>query len=923
MRGSTINDMVDSSFDYKSDYSREDKNDLSSSVKSLSSIDEINIKKRKDCTYNTFDENFFKSHCDVDEHTYQESYMSDINKRKNLPSYLSKTKTLEKRDSCEDYKLRGNKMNSLKCDRLNSLRSDKLNSLRSDKLNSLKSDKLNSLRSDKINSLKSDRLNSLRSDKMNSLKCDRLNSLRSDKIQSLRSDKINSLRSDKINSLRSDRIRSLKHYKLKKEKRIKDERMKYIYKSYRSCPLKETEKTGIWIIDTVNEALDNLYDMNEKDSYFKNIDIIESEMEDKNNKDMDEVNDLEDVHISCKDINENMKIKWPDFLKLNNLIYYNHILNIYEGIRNIFNKYEKEKKKNKINENGDEKYDEEDNIYDDENSIHEDHNRTDEKHKYKDKHKFKNILNNNILKNKSNRLSLPKFPYKDLKDRCISKCYKNLPEIHIINDENNMSQNIKEQGDDNEECDGEFPIQFVSPPELIRGLKERYIEFCDIIGDHLEYMEENGKYSFKEYCMEVSRVFTNHIIDLVSLSHVPHFVYTLLDNFQGCIKNLSFEKINLRDPNRKQDHFDNESVNHIIIQPYKCNINDDDKNYNKYDHNELFYGNNMIYNNSYNTQMHNNNMQANYSVPVDLSCNNSISNFNSTMVVNNNKDNNDNINGNNNDNINGNSNDNINGNNNDNINGNNNDNINGNNNDNINGNNNDNINGNNNDIINGNNNNDNNNNNNNSCNDYNYNYNCSYNENGYNNNKNKTFSLHPNYMFNNNSHKYDYMRNNLHNKENVISQNYHSLPTYTRTYTNNRNKLMNNIISSEHISSKYNDIKNKSYNNNNNNLNILSRKCKTSSMNLPQLTKEDQFNNQEEDYNFEKSSTNNSEINTNTETNMYMNNSFNITSQTENYYTSNSLPLNNSFHNMGPKISKVETNDFLECKSNYTSRYHN
>ncbi|ETW59591.1 hypothetical protein PFMC_04403 [Plasmodium falciparum CAMP/Malaysia] len=793
MRGSTINDMVDSSIDYKSDYSREDKNDLSSSVKSLSSIDEINNKKRKDCTYSTFDENFFKSHCDVDEHTYQESYMSDINKRKNVPSYLSKTRTLEKRDSCEDYKLRGDKMNSLKCDRLNSLRSDKINSLRSDKLNSL--------RSDKMNSLKCDRLNSLRSDKMNSLKCD-----------SLKSDKINSLRSDKINSLRSDRIRSLKHYKLKKEKRIKDERMKYIYKSYRSCPLKETEKTGIWIMDTVNEALDNLYDMNEKDSYFKNIDIIESEMEDKNNKDIDEVNDLEDIHISCKDINEHMKIKWPDFLKLNNLIYYNHILNIYEGIRNIFNKYEKEKKK-KINENGDEKYDEEeeDNIYDDENNIHEDILRTDEKHKYKDKHKVKNILNHNILKNKSNRLSLPKFPYKDLKDRCISKCYKNLPEIHIINDENNMSQNIKEEGNYNDECDGDFTIQFVSPPELIRGLKERYIEFCDIIGDRLEYMEENGKNSFKEYCMEVSRIFTSHIIDLVSLSHVPHFVYTLLDNFQGCIKNLSFEKINLRDPNRKQDHFDKESVNHIIIQPYKCNINDDDKNYNRYDHNELFYGNNMIYNNSYNTQMHNNNMQANYSVPVDISCNNSISNYNSTMVVNNNKENNININGNNNDNIN----------------------------------------------------------------------------------------------------------------ENVISQNYHSLPTYTRTYTNNRNKLMNSIISSEHISSKYNDIKNKCYNNNNNNLNILSRKCKTSSMNLPQLTKEDQFNNQEEDYNFEKSSTNNSEINTNTETNMYMNNSFNITNQTENYYTSNSLPLNNSFHNMGPKISKVETNDFLECKSNYTSRYHN
>ena len=111
--------------------------------------------------------------------------------------------------------------------------------------------------------------------------------------------------------------------------------MKYIYKSYRSCPLKETEKTGIWIMDTVNEALDNLYDMNEKDSYFKNIDIIESEMEDKNNKDIDEVNDLEDIHISCKDINEHMKIKWPDFLKLNNLIYYNHILNNI-GIKYLF-----------------------------------------------------------------------------------------------------------------------------------------------------------------------------------------------------------------------------------------------------------------------------------------------------------------------------------------------------------------------------------------------------------------------------------------------------------------------------------------------------------------------------------------------------------------------------------------------------------
>ncbi|SOV24244.1 conserved Plasmodium protein, unknown function [Plasmodium sp. DRC-Itaito] len=953
MRGSTINDIAESSLDYKSDYSRDDKNELSSSVKSFSSIDEINNKKRKDSTYNTFDENFFKSHCGVDENTYQESYISDNNQTKNGPSYLVKTKTMQKKDSCEDYKLRSDrvhsskidkmnswksdKMNSLKSDRLNSLRSDKinslksdrlnslrsdkinslksdrLNSLRSDKINSLKSDRLNSLRSDKINSLKSDRLNSLRSDKINSLKSDRLNSLRSDKINSLKSDRLNSLRSDKINSLksdrlnsvRSDRIRSLKHYKLKKEKRIRDEQMKYIYKSYRSCPLKETEKTGIWIIDTINEALDNLYDMNEKDLYYNNMDIIENELEDKNNKDMDDVkndsyDDKENIYISCKDINEHIQIKWPDFLKLNNLIYYNHILNIYEGIRNIFNKYEKERK-NKINENyndDDEVEEEEDNdeakyneedIYEDEKDMDDDnHIRRDEKYKHKIRNKYKNIMNHNILKNKSNRLSLPKFPYKDLKDRCISKCYKNLPEIYVMNDENNMSENINKDKNYNEEYNEEFIIQMISLPELVRGLKERYIEFCDIIGDHLEYMEENGMYSFKEYCIEVSKIFTSHIIDLITLSNIPHFVYNLLDNFQACIKNFTLDKINLIDPNKKQDDCNKEGMNNIIIEPYKCDINDDDKNYDKYDHNGLQFENNIIYNDSYDTQIYNNKTEGNYSIHVDLNSNNSTSNLNTTIAINNIDDN----------------------------------------------------------YNNNYTNNYNNNNNNvhyNSCNYY------SYNENPYNNNKNKTFSLYTNNMFNNNSNNYDYLKNNMQNKENMMTHNnIHSLPKYTRTYTNNRNKIMNTMRSCEHISSKYNDIKN---NQHNHNMNILSRRSKTSTMNMPQHTNEDKLNNKEEDYNFEKSSTNNSDININTENNIYMNSSYNVSNQTENYYTANSLPLNNSFHNMETNINQIETNinqietninktetninqietninqieanNFLECKSKYTSRYHN
>ncbi|CRH02440.1 conserved Plasmodium protein, unknown function [Plasmodium relictum] len=250
---------------------------------------------------------------------------------------------------------------------------------------------------------------------------------------------------------------------IKNKKKNNEEKVKYIYKTYTAAPISQTEKTGLWLIDTVNELLDKLCDINNKDNYLNNIDIVQKYPND---------------DILYTKLNENVKVKWPDYLKLNNLIYYNHILNIYEIMYKKFMKDER--------------------IF---------------------------VQNKELIK-RDVSIPLPKFPYKDLKDRCISKCYKNLPELKVINEESEMMQC-------NNTKDDAFLNFFFK--HLADHIKNKYNEFCDNIGEKLEKVEKKNC-SFKEYCMEVSKIFASNILNMISFSKIPVILNSIIESVHSCIK---------------------------------------------------------------------------------------------------------------------------------------------------------------------------------------------------------------------------------------------------------------------------------------------------------------------------------------------------------------------------------------------------
>ncbi|CRG97580.1 conserved Plasmodium protein, unknown function [Plasmodium gallinaceum] len=249
-----------------------------------------------------------------------------------------------------------------------------------------------------------------------------------------------------------------------------EEKIKYIYKTYTAAPISQTEKTGLWLIDTVNELLDKLCD-NKKDYYLNSLDIVQKYPND---------------DLLYTKLNENIKVKWPDFLKLNNLIYYNHILNIYESMYKKF-------------------------ISDEQT----------------------NFVQNKKLMKKTNSIPLPKFPYKNLKDRCISKYYENLPELKVINEESEMSQH------NNTKNDAFLNFFFKN---FIDQIKNKYNEFCDNVGEKLEKVEKKN-YNFKEYCMEVSKIFASNILNVISFSKFPVLLNNILESVHACIKYQNEEEI--------------------------------------------------------------------------------------------------------------------------------------------------------------------------------------------------------------------------------------------------------------------------------------------------------------------------------------------------------------------------------------------
>ncbi|SBS88171.1 conserved Plasmodium protein, unknown function [Plasmodium ovale] len=293
-------------------------------------------------------------------------------------------------------------------------------------------------------------------------------------------------------------------------------------KEHISCHFNETEKTGLWLVDTINELLDKLSDMEKRDSNTESFEI--------------EGNNLPNDNMVYEDLNQKKKGKWCEYLKLNNIIYHSHILPIYESIREIFIKYQMQK--------------------------------MEEKKKKK--------------KKSSTILSLPKFPYKNLKDRCISKTYKNLPHLNGSNERVRMmhrrgtlagSNNYRVRGhhggsneydgeydfedyDNNNGCDGDdgcddaCSYSFVL---LVHQIKQKYKEFCDKIGEKLGTVDKEN-YNFREYCMVLSKMLATNIKNMIPFSKFPLFLNNMVNYVQACSQqcqhNESIKSMHSMDPYR-------------------------------------------------------------------------------------------------------------------------------------------------------------------------------------------------------------------------------------------------------------------------------------------------------------------------------------------------------------------------------------
>ncbi|KAI4834746.1 hypothetical protein MKS88_005425 [Plasmodium brasilianum] len=365
-----------------------------------------------------------------------------------------------------------------------------------------------------------------------------------DRKRSIILSKSNSVR--RRNASEECNLNYLKCNKRNEKYNSNEKNVKHACKEYTSYHYHETEKTGLWLVDSVNRLLDNLSDNNSKDFFINNV----------HSKDM---NHYSGNNMTCTNVKGYSKIKWSDYVKFNSLIYYSHILPIYEGIRKMFINFQKEK--------------------------------LEQREKKKKKKKTDLTM-----------FAVSKFSRKNLKNPCNSESYANLFSESMSNGGVGMAQNRDNTTDNGNGIDSgdnsgggnddnnngydddygyyAFSNYFI---QLVRQVRDKYNEFCDTIGEKLENVDKEN-YSFKEYCIIVSKIFVTHILNMIPFYELPLFLNNMLNSFNACIQ-----------------YENNESVKEVDLT------------------------------NSYNIDTHNR-IETLYNLPVNFS--NSVTNLNTTIRLN-------------------------------------------------------------------------------------------------------------------------------------------------------------------------------------------------------------------------------------------------------------------------------------------------
>ncbi|ANQ10165.1 Uncharacterized protein PCOAH_00039110 [Plasmodium coatneyi] len=257
----------------------------------------------------------------------------------------------------------------------------------------------------------------------------------------------------------------------------------YLHRTaFKMAQMGNTEKTGLWFIDTMNEMLDSLSDGNEKVEYTNDGAVVNTSSN--------------YVNLNYAPLGINTILRWPEYLKLNSLISGVHIFPIYEGIRSMFIKYQSQKMEGKNKKAG----------------------------------------------KSATRLPLPTFPHQNEKDRCIPKVYSNLPNLNMPTDGEDIAHaqyphnNFHAKKGTTIIYDDDYDdFLFSNLPYLIQRMRNKYNKFCEHVGETLELIDREN-YTFKQYCFALSKILVQNLINMIPFSKFPGLVSHMTNSIHTCIR---------------------------------------------------------------------------------------------------------------------------------------------------------------------------------------------------------------------------------------------------------------------------------------------------------------------------------------------------------------------------------------------------
>ncbi|SCM24726.1 conserved Plasmodium protein, unknown function [Plasmodium chabaudi adami] len=294
-----------------------------------------------------------------------------------------------------------------------------------------------------------------------------------------------------------------------------NEKLKHLYKEYLPYSISESPKTGKGVVNGLNNVQSKLFDIGisnnawwnlESDRNHSNCSDYKSTIYNSNSLDNSTMSIISDETINNSSnlignniiygyLNNNIKLEYNKYEKINDILYYSHILYICESIYDICIKYQK-------------------------NKLH---------HK-KLKRKYENLIFSKNLSQK-NLKDITQFVRED--EKLVHK--NNFNKDAYINAKNNKAEfnkNFKydyyydNSDSDAENCNDMFLNFLLQRVEKIKN-RNKYKEFCD----HLEKLIGDKHYTFKEYCDIFSNLIITNIINVIPFSKFHLFIKIIVNYF--------------------------------------------------------------------------------------------------------------------------------------------------------------------------------------------------------------------------------------------------------------------------------------------------------------------------------------------------------------------------------------------------------